>query len=60
MSDLAEALAWIHEHDMAQRDLKPDNILIGFNGVMSLGDFGLAAKVQLGANLTTACISAPF
>ena len=59
-SDLAEAFAWIHEHDMAQRDLKPDNILIGFNGVMSLGDFGLAAKVQLGANLTTACISAPF
>lgn len=36
-----EGLAAAHEEDLVHRDFKPDNILIGKNGSVSITDFGL-------------------
>lgn len=42
MQMLLEALAHVHSNQTLHRDIKPDNMLIGCNGVMKLADFGLA------------------
>lgn len=42
MQMLLQALAFVHSNQVAHRDVKPDNMLIGSDGVMKLADFGLA------------------
>lgn len=39
---IADALAYLHEHQVAHRDLKPDNIMILQDGKVKLIDFGIA------------------
>src|SRR5581483_2214128 len=38
---IADALAYLHEHQVAHRDLKPDNIMILQDGKVKLIDFGI-------------------
>lgn len=40
--DVAEALAAAHEHMVVHRDVKPQNILIGQEGIAKITDFGIA------------------
>lgn len=37
-------LHWCHQHGVAHRDLKPQNLLLSTDGVLKIADFGLAAS----------------
>jgi serine/threonine protein kinase len=41
-SQVADGLAFAHEHGVVHRDIKPSNIMILNNGVVKITDFGIA------------------
>src|SRR5262245_56828998 len=43
-NELAEALAYAHEHGVIHRDIKPSNIMLDLRGRRHLMDFGLAKQ----------------
>ena len=45
-SQLASALAYVHEHRVVHRDVKPDNVLITPDGRVKLADFGISAPLK--------------
>jgi hypothetical protein len=44
---VADALIHAHEHNVVHRDVKPENILVGSDGIVKLTDFGIAQIVGL-------------
>ena len=44
--DVASGLAYMHQHDMLHRDIKPDNILRKADGTFVLTDFGLSKNMH--------------
>lgn len=46
MLQLCSALAYIHEHDVVHRDLKPGNIVVLPSGDLKLIDFGIAKMLD--------------
>ncbi len=50
--DLANAVAYAHEHGVVHRDLKPGNILLSPEGKPLVTDFGLAKRTDQPSQLT--------
>lgn len=50
------ALDLLHQHGFWHRDVKPQNILLGNDGIARLADYGLAKR--LGATVTASCTPA--
>jgi serine/threonine-protein kinase OSR1/STK39 len=48
MRDVLSALAYVHRHSGIHRDVKAGNVLIGSDGRVALGDFGVAATMERG------------
>jgi eukaryotic-like serine/threonine-protein kinase len=43
---VVEALAFLHDRAIIHRDVKPDNVLVGADSTVKLGDFGAAISVR--------------
>lgn len=57
---LVSALRYLHEHRIAHRDLKPQNVLVGSGGVVKLCDFGFAAELGAGGSLLASLKGTPL
>jgi len=48
MRDMVSGLAYLHSQRICHGDIKPENILIGDDGTLKLGDFGLSHFLSQG------------
>jgi len=59
-TDIASALAYVHERGIIHRDIKPENINIDTNGKVKLMDFGIAKTVNLSLTRTGMAMGTPY
>jgi serine/threonine-protein kinase len=60
LQQVADAVAYAHDHHVIHRDLKPGNILLTPHDNVKILDFGIAARLKSGdGNIATVC-GTPF
>ncbi|XP_074527519.1 serine/threonine-protein kinase 36 isoform X2 [Halichoeres trimaculatus] len=57
---LVSALYYLHFHRILHRDMKPQNILLGKNGVVKLCDFGFARAMSVSTLVLTSIKGTPL
>ncbi|XP_030010080.1 serine/threonine-protein kinase 36 [Sphaeramia orbicularis] len=57
---LVSALYYLHSHRILHRDMKPQNILLGKNGVVKLCDFGFARAMSVSTLVLTSIKGTPL
>ncbi len=58
--ELALALDYIHSLNILHRDIKTQNIFIGADGVLKLGDFGISKVLSSDADMARTVIGTPY
>lgn len=46
IAEITLALQYLHQRQIAYRDLKPENLLVGSDGHIKITDFGFAKKIE--------------
>ncbi|XP_077176833.1 serine/threonine-protein kinase 36 isoform X2 [Paroedura picta] len=59
-SQLVSALYYLHSHRILHRDMKPQNILLGKEGVIKLCDFGFARAMSIHTMVLTSIKGTPL
>ncbi|XP_068186440.1 serine/threonine-protein kinase 36 [Antennarius striatus] len=57
---LVSALHYLHSHRILHRDMKPQNILLGKNGMVKLCDFGFARAMSVSTLVVTSIKGTPL
>lgn len=58
-AQVAEGLAYAHEHGVVHRDIKPANIMIVRNGLVKITDFGIALMPSASRTLAGMILGSP-
>jgi len=53
--DIAEGLNFMHSNGVLHRDIKPQNILIDFNGTAKIADFGVSKVLEEDSDTVKGC-----
>jgi serine/threonine-protein kinase len=54
MVDVARGLTYAERKGVIHRDIKPDNLMVGFEGVVKIGDLGIAKSLRDGPTVEQA------